>query len=133
METIAVHAHLLDLTEQNGVVAPDQWYHDVTAGSLTYRFGSGPNTFTWRAPDIASIVAKINGEPSTGRARDLIDRWDAISDLLDRTGRAKPDRLLVDHTSDEMTLTWRRSQSVLVFGPDDAGDPDPCYKGPGPQ
>jgi hypothetical protein len=123
MDTIAVHAHFLDLCDGGSTQAPDRWYHDLATGSVTYRFGRSPNTFTWDAPAVASMVAKIEGEPSHERARELVDRWDAIARLLEDAGRTPPDRLLVDHETDEMTLVWEDPQRVVVVGQDGVAEP----------
>jgi hypothetical protein len=119
MKTIKVHAHLLDLAEQGSTIAPSYWCHDLTSGALSYRFSSSSNAYTWDADAIASMPPDIDAEPSTTRAQELLVRWASIRDLLARTEWRNPDRLVVDHEQDEMTLMWEREKLALIFGPPD--------------
>jgi hypothetical protein len=119
MKTIRLHAHLLDLAEQSSTTVPSCWCHDLTSGALSYRFSSSSNAYTWDADAVASMPPDIGTEPSTARARELLARWASIRDLLARTERRDPDRLLVAHDQDEMTLIWEREKLALIFGPPD--------------
>lgn len=87
MDTIAVHAGLLSLTEREGAVAPSLWTHDLAGPSLTYQFAGSDNTFTWNADALASMP----------------DRFDY--------------QVLVDHDADRMTLLWSEPKVALEIVP----------------
>ncbi|MEA2170001.1 MAG: hypothetical protein QOF76_3301 [Solirubrobacteraceae bacterium] len=116
MHTIAVHANLLSLAERDDTVSPGRWFHDLADGSLTYQFSGSPNTFTWQAPAIASMARTLDAESLTPKARELLERWEAVCTMLDQAERVDPDRVLVDHEADEMTLIWDDPKRVLVVG-----------------
>jgi len=116
MKTIKLHAHLLDLAERDSHPAPSHWCHDLTSGALSYRFASSSNTYTWDGEAMAS-TPDIDTEPSTAPARELLVRWASIRDMVALAERRDPDRLLVDHDQDEMTLIWEREKLAVVFGP----------------
>jgi len=115
MHTFAVHAQFLSLAEREDAVAPSHWRHDLNDGSLTYRFDSSQNTFTWDAPAIASMPAGF-GAPLTDRAKRLLERWDSVKDMLGSTDRPEPDFVLVDHDVDELRLIWKQEQAEVVVG-----------------
>lgn len=122
MRTIAAHAHVLALTERDGGTPPDQWCHDLTDGSLSWRFSSGANTYTWDAVAIEAFPVEQDGEFASARARELLERWGAIRAMLDHLDRGDPDRLYVDHIKDEMTLVWEASKLIVVIGPEGADE-----------
>jgi hypothetical protein len=122
MDTITLHAHLLDLVEKENAVAPDRWHHDLRSGAVTYRFGDSPNSFTWGPDAMASMPETVTRDVSAELAKELLERWDAVERMLDLGDMRRPDSLLVDHETDEMTLIWDKEKYALVIGPDE--DPE---------
>jgi hypothetical protein len=113
-----VHARVIDLFEEQDAVVPDQWCHDLAEGSLTYRFGSSTNTFTWQADAVEAMADEIDGEPASERARELLSLWSGVRRILDEGELADPDRVYVDDLADEMMLVWHEPKLVVVIGPD---------------
>lgn len=112
METIDVHAALLSLAERERVVLPPLWFHDLKNGSVTYKFAGSENTFSWGAEAIASMPVEAVNVPLTERAQKLVGRW---KHEVASTGSTRPDRVVVNHDTDRMTLVWTdpdRTQTI---------------------
>lgn len=112
METIDVHASLLSLAEREQVVTPGLWFHDLSEGSLTYRFVGSENSFSWHADAIAAMPENAGDVPLTPTARRLVRRWKREIAHAEST---RPDRVVVDHDADKMTLIWAnptRTQTI---------------------
>ena len=119
MDSIAAHARILTVFERDDAVAPDQWCHDLSDGSLSCRYASGENTFTWKADSVASIAAEADdGDAVPPRAAELLERWEAVERILAGAGRPSPDRVYIDHAGDEIRLVWEAEKLVVCIGPD---------------
>lgn len=117
MDSIKAHAHVLGLLEGRLPKLPEQWTHDLATGALSYRFDQGPNTFTWDAGAIARMPLDLDAEPPTEAGRRLLDRWARVREMLNGLDRPGPDKVMIDHGTDEMTLLWQQEKLAVVIEP----------------
>ncbi|MEI2702799.1 MAG: hypothetical protein V9E83_10405 [Baekduia sp.] len=115
MDTMKVHARVLDLLDSDGVPLPGRWFHDLATGSVTYGYASSPNTFKWDAEAVTSMARDTAQEPTSNAGRELLERWASIRRMLDELDDGDPDAVLVDHDAQETTLIWEERKVAVVI------------------
>ena len=120
------HAHLLGLFADPAVASPDEWTHDLTDGSLTYRFRGSSNTFTWASEAVASIAVKGSDTARSGCAGSLLDLWEGILGTLRAGGISMPDRVVVEQR--ELTLLWDDQKLAVIVERPETEPADPSKR-----
>lgn len=113
-------AHLA--AADGGVAFPDRWRHGRD-GSLTYGFGTSPNTFTWRAAQVADMAARWRalGVKRPASVAAFAAAHHRLLESLRRAGRADPDVICHELTAREVFAVWEDERVIVTV--DGVGDP----------
>lgn len=115
------NAHVLSVLAADGGSVPDRWCHDLRTGSLTYRCGDSPTTFTWPPDAVARIAQQARAREPSAEAKSFLTRWESVERVLAADGLTLPDRIYVDQPSCEFTLVWHEPALAVVIGDDGRG------------
>lgn len=118
MDSLDAQCLAFDLTSAGGE-APDQWQH-FADGSLAYRFGESPNTFSWPADKVTDMATRwrASGRDVPHAIATLVEGHRRFTDILESAALASPDRVIHDLRSDELLAFWDDEKRLVIVGPE---------------
>lgn len=103
---------------------PAHWHHDLRGGRLTYAFAGSPNTFTWRAEDVADMARRpYLAELVPELDRRLCDALRRCLELTEQADLSPPDEAWIDLVAADVTLLWHEVKLALIVEADGRFDP----------
>lgn len=123
MDSLDAMCLLMELGSAGDVVPPDQWCL-LPDGSLTFRFSTSPNTFTWGQDEVAMMAARWRAleRPVPAGFRRLVDGHGAFVRMLDEGDFEAPDRVFLDVPAEVLHAFWDDPKVAIRIGPEDLAE-----------
>jgi hypothetical protein len=119
MESLDAQCLVIDLITGEGGPTPDRWQHRRD-GTLAYRFGNSPRTFSWWPEAVAEMAerwrrSRRSVPPAIAQ---LVAGHRAFVNLLASAEVEQPWSIVHDLRTSELTACWGDDRPLVVIGPD---------------